>query len=160
MAASQNAFQTPIKARTLFHMPSKTTPEVLTAGHIIDPSNVYAGFWLRFAAVIIDGVLLGIVNQLLGLNEHQWFISAIITLVYYAGMESSKYQGTLGKIALGLRVTDMNGSRTSPLKAVLRNLGKYVSAFILCIGFLMIAFTAKKQGLHDIMAGTLVVKRK
>jgi uncharacterized RDD family membrane protein YckC len=139
-------------------MPS-TTPEVLSSGHIINPSNIYAGFWLRVAASLIDSVLLGFVGGILGTKENG-LLALLIWLAYFSAMECSKYQGTLGKIALGLRVTDLNGTRLTPLNAVGRNLGKILSSLILGIGFLMAAFTAKKQALHDILAGTLVVKRK
>jgi uncharacterized RDD family membrane protein YckC len=83
-----------------------------------------------------------------------------LTWLYYAFMESSKYQATLGKMVLGIVVTDMNGQRISFGRAVGRNLAKIVSQIILCIGYLMIAFTQKKQGLHDIMANCLVVAKK
>ncbi len=86
-------------------------------------------------------------------------ISSIISLLYFSFMESSKYQATVGKLALGLTVTDMDGNRIDFGKALLRNIGKFVSAFILCIGYIMAAFTDKKQALHDMIASTLVVKK-
>jgi len=73
-------------------------------------------------------------------------------------MESSARQGTIGKSLLGLRVTDFEGNRISLLRAVGRYFAKIISAFILLIGFIMVAFTEKKQGLHDMLAGTLVLK--
>ncbi len=73
-------------------------------------------------------------------------------------MESSPNQATLGKMALSLKVTDMNGERVTFGRATGRHFGKYVSAIILLIGFMMAGWTAKKQALHDMMAGTLVVK--
>jgi hypothetical protein len=72
-------------------------------------------------------------------------------------MESSTKQGTLGKMALGIKVTDLNGNRIDFSKASGRYFGKIISSIILCIGYIMVAFTQKKQGLHDIMAGCLVV---
>ncbi len=74
-------------------------------------------------------------------------------------MEASKYQGTIGKIALGLIVTDANGGKLDFTKALVRNLCKIISSLIFCIGYIMAGFTEKKQGLHDIIAGTLVVKK-
>ena len=65
----------------------------------------------------------------------------------------------MGKIALGIQVTDLQGNRVSFGKALGRNVAKILSALILYIGFIMAAFTAKKQGLHDMIAGTLVVKK-
>ena len=64
----------------------------------------------------------------------------------------------MGKKVLGLRVTDLNGSRISFAKATGRHFGKILSGLILGIGFIMIAFTEQKQGLHDMLAGTLVLK--
>ena len=84
----------------------------------------------------------------------------IVNLLYYTLMESSKFQGTVGKIALGLKVTDANGGKLDIVKAFLRNLGKIVSGIILMIGYIMAGFTAKKQALHDMFVGALVVKKK
>ena len=83
----------------------------------------------------------------------------VIDWLYYSLMESSLNQATLGKMALGLKVTDLNGNRISFGRATGRYFGHYLSALILGIGYLMIAFSEKKQGLHDMIAETLVVKR-
>ena len=82
----------------------------------------------------------------------------MVSWLYSALMESSATQGTLGKMALGIIVTDMNGDRITFGKATGRFFGKIISSLILCIGFLMIAFTDRKRGLHDMIASTLVVK--
>ena len=74
-------------------------------------------------------------------------------------MESSKFQGTIGKLALGIIVTDMEGNKISFGRATGRYFGKFVSAIILYVGFMMAGFTEKKQGLHDILASTLVWKK-
>ena len=141
--------------------------------------QTYAGFWWRFLAYLIDtmlsacvffpmGFILGVVivasgekpnspsmiGARLGLNG----ISVLVTWLYYALCESSSWQGTVGKKVVGLRVTDLNGQRINFGKATGRHFGKILSAIILGIGFIMIAFTEQKQGLHDIMAGTLVLK--
>jgi uncharacterized RDD family membrane protein YckC len=79
--------------------------------------------------------------------------------LYYALMESSANQGTLGKMALGIKVTDLNGNRISFGKATGRYFGKIVSGMILSIGYIMAGFTEKKQALHDIMASCLVVMK-
>lgn len=84
----------------------------------------------------------------------------VVQLLYYSIMESSKFQGTVGKIALGLKVTDVNGGKLNFVKALLRNLGKIVSGAILLIGYIMAGFTEKKQALHDMFVGALVVKKK
>jgi uncharacterized RDD family membrane protein YckC len=86
-------------------------------------------------------------------------IAFIIQVLYFSIMESSKYQATLGKIILGLIVTDTEGNRLDIGKSLLRNLGKIISGFILMIGYIMAGLTDKKQALHDIIAGALVVKK-
>ena len=77
--------------------------------------------------------------------------------LYCGFLESSGWQATIGKKALGLRVTDMNGNRISFGRATGRYFGTILSGMICFIGFLMVAFTEKKQGLHDLLAGTLVL---
>ena len=139
----------------------------------------YAGFWWRFLAYIIDsmisacvffplGVILGVaivasgedptsppmIAARFGLNG----LSILAAWLYFALCESSSWQATVGKRLLGLRVTDLNGNRISFGKATGRHFGKILSALILFIGFIMIAFSDQKQGLHDTMAGTLVLK--
>lgn len=83
----------------------------------------------------------------------------IIYWFYFAGFESSSLQATPGKSLLGIMVTDMDGDRVSFGTATGRCLGKYISALILYIGFLMVAWTKHKQGLHDKIAGTLVIRK-
>ncbi len=154
----------------------------------------YAGFWIRFVAILIDGIIISIVRAflvipflaMLGFSFASGFddmdpgnldelipmiativaalgvlmlISTIIWVLYGTLMESSKYQATVGKLALGLIVTDVAGVKIDFSKALVRNLGKLLSNFIMMIGYIMAAFTEKKQGLHDIIAGTLVVKK-
>lgn len=81
----------------------------------------------------------------------------ILAWLYFAFCESSKWQATPGKLALGIRVTDLHGARISFVRATGRYFAKFISAFALCIGFLMVAWTQRKQGLHDMIAQTLVV---
>jgi uncharacterized RDD family membrane protein YckC len=92
------------------------------------------------------------------------YLAAILLIVvlqwlYYALMESSSKQATLGKLALGIIVTDLNGQRISFGRATGRYFGKIVSGMILSIGYIMAGFTEKKQALHDIMASCLVVMK-
>jgi len=136
----------------------------------------YAGFWKRFAAFLIDwlvtlvagaviGVIFGIVIGLQGMNDPQILenmgnvLGIVIGWLYYAVMESSPTQGTLGKMALGIKVTDMEGRPIGFGRATGRHFGKILSGLALMVGFLMIGFTEKKQGLHDMLAGCLVVNR-
>jgi uncharacterized RDD family membrane protein YckC len=129
----------------------------------------YSGFWRRFVAYVIDNILISVVFWLVALVLGAiagdggvivaYILGTIGVFVYFAAMESSTSQATIGKIALGIQVTDLQGNRISFGKALGRNLAKILSALILYIGFIMAAFTAKKQGLHDMIAGTLVVKK-
>ncbi len=135
--------------------------------------NIYAGFWLRLVAWIIDmivltgggfvlGIILGlIVPEIAELeSEGLWnVIGVFFSWIYYASMESSTKQATLGKMALGIKVTDLNQKRISFGRASGRFFSKILSGLILGIGFIMIAFTEKKQGLHDSISGCLVVKK-
>src|SRR5208282_6521696 len=76
--------------------------------------------------------------------------------LYEALMESSSYQATLGKMIFGMKVTDLYGNRISFGRATGRHFAKILSGMILCIGFIMVGLTERKQGLHDLLAGTLV----
>ncbi len=76
--------------------------------------------------------------------------------LYEALMESSSYQATLGKMIFGMKVTDLYGNRISFGRATGRHFAKWLSGMILCIGYIMVGFTERKQGLHDMLAGTLV----
>ncbi len=131
----------------------------------------FAGGW-RLAAFIVDTVIVAAFNAilltLLGLDVHLGHVEngvgapqAVATIgwwLYYALFESSAWQATPGKKLLNLTVNGPDGHRISFLRATGRFFAKYISAAILMIGFAMILFTAKKQGLHDILAGTTVVK--
>lgn len=149
---------------------------------------VCAGFGSRIIAHIIDSILisffilitlLGIylwpellsyAATLIGLGEQgsdAYIIGGIVILnilgiirwLYYAIMESSSVQATLGKKMIGLKVTDMHGNKISFGRASGRFFGKLLSAPLL-IGYIMAAFTEKRQTLHDILSGCLVIARK
>ena len=83
----------------------------------------------------------------------------IVVWLYAALMESSARQATLGKMMIGVVVTDTEGNRLSFGRASARYFAKFVSVITLMIGFIMAAFTKRKQALHDIMAGTLVIRK-
>jgi uncharacterized RDD family membrane protein YckC len=143
----------------------------------------YAGFWLRFVAVIIDGILVGIVNFVLGFvvglivggvmgssGSSQadivlaaqicgFAVGLITEWLYFALMESSSSQATLGKMALSLKVTDLQGQRISFGRATGRHFGKIISWLICSIGYMMAGWTERKQALHDSMASCLVVRK-
>ncbi len=153
---------------------------------------MYAGFWLRFVAYIIDDLILGLAGFILSLPfiggivfsgfriaEAEDNLESIVPGIagifgsifgiilvtfsagwlYYALMESSKNQGTLGKMALSLKVTDMEGNMISFGRASGRYFGKIISGMIMMIGYILAGLTEKKQALHDIMASCLVVRK-
>lgn len=148
---------------------------------------VYAGFLRRWAAVFLDGFLIGIVAQViagifaavfaismvdalqdssgtptaavLGLYFVVYFGYFVMAGLYYALMESSANQATVGKMALGIKVTDRDGRRLSFSHALGRWFSAALSHLTLWIGFLMAGFTDRKRALHDFVAGTLVVDK-
>jgi uncharacterized RDD family membrane protein YckC len=140
-------------------------------------TTLYAGFWRRVIAYIIDaivvwvvlGVLIGIISLVGGtlvsddggVNPALLLLYPLLLLgiwLYFALMESSASQATLGKMALSIKVTDLEGRRIGFGRATVRWFGKFISGVILYIGFMMAGWTAKKQALHDMMAGTLVIR--
>ena len=140
--------------------------------HDMEVKSGYAGFWLRLWALIVDTIVL--VIPLIGMvmaspepsgsgSSDAWAGLFVLTYfimpwLYFAIFESSERQATLGKQFLGLRVTDTFGHRISFARATGRYWGKSVSYIIFGLGYLMAAFTARKQTLHDMMAGCLVVR--
>lgn len=136
------------------------------AGPAVDRA-AYAGFWRRFAAYAIDYALLFLASALLGIVATQLDVlpddapqlSAFVLagyLLYCALLESSRRQATLGKIALGLKVTGLHGERIGFGRAVARFVARLLSVLTLCLGYLLIVVTKRRQGLHDVIAGTLV----
>jgi uncharacterized RDD family membrane protein YckC len=170
----------------------QSDPPVSAAVNISRPLS-YAGFWLRFVAYLIDGLILGIpfsivvfgLFAMLGgfgiMMRHREvdpraaaavfapmflvFMLAMIFFIglqwlYFAGMESSDRQATFGKSAMSLRVANLEGQRLSFGHATGRFFSKLISGLIpLGIGYIMAGFTEKKQALHDMIAGTLVLRK-
>jgi len=160
--------------------PTAGAPQRLPAGEAI-----HAGFWRRCAAMIIDGVLVGIVvaavQAALGLGVLgaglsgmstdpagglMAMVGAVLLLsalafvgqwLYFALFESGPAQATPGKMALGIQVTDEHGGRIGFGRASGRWFGKIVSGMVFYVGFLMAGFGSHKQALHDMMANTFVV---
>jgi uncharacterized RDD family membrane protein YckC len=124
----------------------------------------YVGFGKRFIAFIIDSVLMGIAVNIavwgFGIEDTGFYTGSngLLYWIYYAVLESSDKQATLGKQALNIRVGDADGNRISFMNATGRYFAKILSAVILFIGFIMIIFDDKKQGLHDKLANTYVVE--
>ena len=132
----------------------------------------WAGFWRRFAASILDGIVLTVGGLILGvvvgiafwysdLSEYVvLFYGFLLEWIYFAAMESSARQATIGKMALGIVVTDNQGRRISFGRATARHFSKIASALTFGMGFILAGFTRKKQALHDIIAGCLVVEKE
>jgi len=122
----------------------------------------YGGFWRRAAASLIDAALFIPVNLVLYVVAESEggaeVVGLILALIYEAGMTASRTQATLGKMALGLKVVDENGGRLTFGRSLARFLAKILSALLLLIGFIMIAFTERKRGLHDMICATLVLR--
>lgn len=127
----------------------------------------YAGFWIRFAAYLIDAVILWVAKVIISYVAFQTYsfygsnlplsiISIVMSVLYFSLMESSAQQATLGKMAVGIKVGDMRGNRISFANAIGRYLGKFISGILLLIGFLMVVWDDKKQSLHDKLADTYV----
>jgi uncharacterized RDD family membrane protein YckC len=146
-----------------------------------DENFNFAGFWLRFFAGIIDLLSIMIITLPLAValeylisagmagaasesdiqstvEETVSILGLLVFWLYFTLAESSKFQATLGKKALGLRVVDMMGDRIGFSRANGRYFGKYLSSLTLFIGLFMMGWTKKKQSLHDKMAGCLVVR--
>jgi uncharacterized RDD family membrane protein YckC len=121
----------------------------------------YATFGQRFVAILIDFAILSVatgsvVAATFGMGVTLGFLAPWL---YEAFMMSSEWQATVGKRVMSIVVTDMEGKRLSFARATGRHFAKYISVFLIGIGFIVAAFTAKKQALHDMIAETLVVKR-
>lgn len=98
--------------------------------------------------------------MLIGLIFLAATVSLVLTWLYHALMESSEWQATFGKRALGLVVTDMAGQRISFMRSTGRHFGKLITNLVPAfIGYIMAGFTEKKQALHDVLAGCLVMRR-
>ncbi len=149
---------------------------------------IYAGFWRRAVAFIIDSLIvsipvtllfgpmiavetvsMGITNPadfspmqagLLGATVFSWQVILLVAMwLYFALLESGKKQSTWGKRLLGIKVVDTNGKRISFARATGRFFAKTISYMIFYIGFIMAGFTGRKRALHDMIAETYVVKK-
>lgn len=131
----------------------------------------YGGFWIRFLALLVDstilfvlGAAIVIVGGVLGFAIGQaglligMLAYVLVSILYWPVMHSSARQATFGKAMLGLKVTDYAGNRISFLRAFGRFLGTIISGAVFMLGYVVAAFTRRKQALHDLIASTLVVR--
>ena len=128
----------------------------------------YAGFWRRAMAALIDAILIGGVCLLIigsSVLERSDGLAAlaIVSLIagplaYHAACEATSWHGSVGKRLMGLRVLDLEGQKLELGRAVLRNAGKVLSALIANVGFAAAGFTSRKQALHDVLTGAVVVR--
>lgn len=141
--------------------------QILDAPQTEDRTIEYAGFWIRFAAYFIDAIILSIINVILSylfFGDYDFFapnqmltvISFFVGVGYFAVMESSEKQATLGKMIVGIRVGDTKGERITVMNAIGRYFAKILSVVTLLIGFMMAGWDSKKQALHDKLADTYV----
>lgn len=137
----------------------------------------YSGFWRRAVASLMDSALLNgvivsmcyfyaLLTESIPLHREMGMLALVALMfgvllrwLYFTLLESSALQATFGKRIVGIAVTDEQGERISLARANGRYWAKIISFCTGGIGYLMVVFTARKQALHDILAGTLVVRR-
>jgi uncharacterized RDD family membrane protein YckC len=133
--------------------------------------RAYGGFWRRGIAAAIDWMLIGVVVSL-SIGYHgqlapphstvkvvvYYTLAVAVVWLYFAAMEASAWQATLGKLVVGVRVTTLDGQRIGFGRASARLLAKLLSLAPLGLGFVVAGVDARKQALHDKVAGTLVVR--
>lgn len=125
----------------------------------------YAGFWIRFLAALIDGIVLGAVSYILGLAStevfsSQWIMQNLLGFLYFIVL-TGLWGQTLGKMVIGVRVVRTSGSTAGWGAIVLREtIGKFVSIIVLLLGYIWAGFDKHKQGWHDKMADTVVIRTK
>ncbi len=149
----------------------QTIPELVS--QVKAPPLLFASPWKRAGALLIDAALLLVAGLILSFlfgttlaaysetnREYAARMNGLgylLAWLYHAIMESSSKQGTVGKVILGLRVTDLAGQPIGFGRATARHFGKIISTLLLLGGFIIAFFTQKKQCLHDMMAGCLVL---
>jgi uncharacterized RDD family membrane protein YckC len=121
--------------------------EALSDPEFLDSANVETELTNQEAVTFLGAYLLSIL------------LSLLLTVIYFAGMHASKWQATIGKKVLGLKVTDLKGNRISFWRGLGRYLAMAFLSSIFMIGYIITAFTEKKQSLHDLIAGTFVIRK-
>jgi len=145
-------------------MEPQTIPEETV---IVQSSVHYAGFWIRYAAVVIDGFIIGtgsLILIALGFilaGKDGATVGRILSFLggwFYSIMMINSSGATIGKRAVGIEVTAVDGTKLALGQIIIREtIGKILSGIILMIGYIMAAFTGKKQALHDKLISSVVV---
>jgi uncharacterized RDD family membrane protein YckC len=141
----------------------------LKEGVTVAGEMVYAGFWIRFGAKFIDGIILGTAGFVLGflggiILRHAVAVAVLENVlsfalsVAYATYFVGRYSATPGKMACGLKVVRPDGEKISYARACGRFFAEFVSSITLTIGYIMAAFDEEKRALHDRICDTRVVK--
>ncbi|PIY93221.1 MAG: RDD family protein [Candidatus Magasanikbacteria bacterium CG_4_10_14_0_8_um_filter_32_14] len=148
--------QMPPSTNTIPNLPTET-------------SQHFAGFWIRFLAVLIDGIILNIVFKILNLKTYSTIGTTVqynlngwpllISAAYYIGFWVWQ-SATPGKMVLNLKIIEESGAKLTWQKAIIRYLSMMLSGIVFGLGFIWVAFNPKKQGWHDLLAKTYVVKTK
>jgi uncharacterized RDD family membrane protein YckC len=127
----------------------------------LSKKQIYAGFWQRFLAGIIDSIILIVIEVILILIPIiGWILSLFVTWLYFAIQHSSTKQATFGMRALDIKITNENHGKIGFWRATGNLYLTVISALVVFIGFLMIAFTSRKQGFHNLISRTLCIKIK
>ena len=127
----------------------------------LSKKQIYAGFWQRFLAGIIDSIILIVIEVILiFIPIIGWILSLFVAWLYFAIQHSSTKQATFGMRALDIKITNENHGKIGFWRATGNFYLTVISALVVFIGFLMIAFTSKKQGFHNLISRTLCIKIK
>ena len=124
----------------------------------------YSTFWKRFLGFIIDHVLCTILtvtisNQLEITDGKDYWIYVLTYFIYNTLMDSSRLQGTIGKLVLKMKVVDMAGNRLTLTSSLYRNFGKVISSIPLGYGFLRILAPHRNQTMHDELGKAYVIEK-
>ena len=127
----------------------------------LSKNQIYAGFWQRFLAGIIDLIILIVIEIILiFIPIIGWILSLFVTWLYFAVQHSSTKQATFGMRALDIKITEENHGKIGFWRATGNFYLTVISAFVVFIGFFMIAFTSRKQGFHNLISRSLCIKIK
>ena len=132
--------------------------ELRQVGTSFEPPGGDAATAVSFTPAMAQGTQFAIPGHLHVHGGGLSLVSIALAIAYFVLLESSRWQATVGKRACRLRVTDLSGRRIGIGRALGRYCAKFVSALLLGIGFLMVGWTRRSQGLHDLMADTLVMR--